>query len=98
MSDILKSLKEIVGERGVSTTPEELWFYSRDPGVLAPHLPDYVVAPKTTEQVQKVVQLANQGKDTYRTHGKWHVLDRPGDPVKRGHRHGYETDEQDTGG
>ena len=55
MSDILKSLKEIVGERSVSNTPEELWFYSRDPGVLAPHLPDYVVAPKTTEQVQKVV-------------------------------------------
>jgi glycolate oxidase len=62
MSDILKSLIEIVGERGVSNTPEELWFYSRDPGVLAPHLPDYVVAPKTTEQVQKIVQLANREK------------------------------------
>jgi len=62
MSDILKSLIEIVGERGVSNTPEELWFYSRDPGVLAPHLPDYVVAPKTTEEVQKVVQLANREK------------------------------------
>jgi FAD/FMN-containing dehydrogenase len=62
MTDILKSLREIVGERGVSNTPEELWFYSRDPGVLAPHLPDYVVAPKTTEQVQKVVLLANQEK------------------------------------
>jgi glycolate oxidase len=62
MSDILKSLIEIVGERGVSNAPEELWFYSRDPGVLAPHLPDYVVAPKTTEQVQKVVQLANKEK------------------------------------
>jgi glycolate oxidase len=62
MSDILKSLIEIVGERGVSNTPEELWFYSRDPGVLAPHRPDYVVAPKTTEQVQKIVQLANREK------------------------------------
>jgi glycolate oxidase len=62
MSDILKSLIEIVGERGVSNTPEELWFYSRDPGVLAPHRPDYVVAPKTTEEVQKVVQLANREK------------------------------------
>ncbi len=59
MSDILKSLIEILGDRGVSNSPEELWFYSRDPGVLAPHLPDYVVAPETTEQVQKVVQLAN---------------------------------------
>ncbi len=60
MSGILKSLIEILGDRGVSNSPEELWFYSRDPGVLAPHLPDYVVAPETTEQVQKVVQLANR--------------------------------------
>ena len=30
--------------------------------MLPPHLPDYVVAPKTTEQVQKVVQLANREK------------------------------------
>jgi FAD/FMN-containing dehydrogenase len=60
MSGILKSLMEILGDRGVSNSPEELWFYSRDPGVLAPHLPDYVVAPETTDQVQKVVQLANR--------------------------------------
>ncbi len=62
MSDILKSLIDIVGEKGVSNTPEELWFYSRDPGVLTPHLPDYVVAPKTTEEVQKIVLLANREK------------------------------------
>ena len=60
MSDILKSLIEIVGEKGVSNAPEELWFYSRDPGVLAPHQPDYVVAPRTTEEVQKIVQLAGR--------------------------------------
>ena len=60
MSDIRKSLVDIVGERGVSDAPEELWFYSRDPGVLAPHRPDYVVAPKTTEEVQKIVQLAGR--------------------------------------
>jgi glycolate oxidase len=54
----LKSLIDIVGEKGVSNAPEELWFYSRDPGVLAPHKPDYVVAPKTTAEVQKIVQLA----------------------------------------
>jgi FAD/FMN-containing dehydrogenase len=62
MSDVLQSLIEILGERGVSNAPEELWFYARDPGVLAPHQPDYVVVPKTTEQVQKVVQLANREK------------------------------------
>jgi glycolate oxidase len=60
MSDILNALIEIVGERGVSNTPEELWFYSRDPGVLTPHLPDYVVAPRTTDEVRKIVLLANR--------------------------------------
>jgi FAD/FMN-containing dehydrogenase len=58
----MQALIEIIGEKGVSNSPEELWFYSRDPGVLTPHLPDFVVAPKTTEQVQKVVQLANREK------------------------------------
>ena len=60
MSDILKSLIDIVGEKGVSNAPEELWFYASDPGVLAPHKPDYVVAPKTTAEVQKIVQLAGR--------------------------------------
>ncbi len=62
MGDIKQALIEIVGEKGVSNSPEELWFYSRDPGVLAPHLPDFVVAPKTTEQVQKLILLANREK------------------------------------
>lgn len=62
MEDIFASLVEIVGKNGVSKNPEELWFYARDPGVLEPHFPSYVVAPRTTEEVQKVVQLANQKK------------------------------------
>jgi FAD/FMN-containing dehydrogenase len=62
MGDIRQSLIEIVGEKGVSDSAEELWFYSRDPGVLAPHLPDFVVAPKTVEQVQQVVRMANREK------------------------------------
>jgi glycolate oxidase len=62
MNDIHQSLREIVGEGGVSNRPEELWFYSRDPGVLDPHQPDFVVAPKTTEQVQEIVRLANREK------------------------------------
>ncbi|MHB8908911.1 MAG: FAD-binding oxidoreductase [Syntrophales bacterium] len=62
MSDIMKALIGIVGERGVSNRPEELWFYSRDPGVMTPHLPDYVVAPRTTEEVRKIVLLANREK------------------------------------
>jgi glycolate oxidase len=60
MSDILKTLIEIVGPKGVSNNPEEIWYYSRDPGVLEAHKPDFVVAPKTTEQVQQIVLLANK--------------------------------------
>ncbi|MGQ9653396.1 MAG: FAD-binding oxidoreductase [Thermodesulfobacteriota bacterium] len=60
MSDILKSLRDIVGEKGVSKHPEELWFYARDPGVLQPHAPDFVVAPRTVEEVQELVRLCNR--------------------------------------
>jgi glycolate oxidase len=60
MSDILKALVEIVGEKAVSDRPEELWFYARDPGVLDPHPPEFVVAPRTVEEVQQIVQLANR--------------------------------------
>lgn len=62
MSDIYGSLVKIVGEDFVSNQQEEIDFYSRDPGVTPPHKPDYVVMPKTTEEVQEVVQLANKEK------------------------------------
>ncbi|MBU2548003.1 MAG: FAD-binding oxidoreductase [Proteobacteria bacterium] len=62
MDRILTALQEIVGERYVSNQPEELWFYSRDPGLTHPQPPDYVVVPKTPEQVQRIVQLANENK------------------------------------
>jgi glycolate oxidase len=62
MSDIYKSLVEIAGEGHVSTQTEELYFYARDPGLMPTHKPDYVVAPKTTEEVQKIVKLANKEK------------------------------------
>ena len=56
------SLAEIVGEQYVSNKPEELYIYSRDPGLMPPYKPDYVVMPKTTEEVQKIVKLANEEK------------------------------------
>ncbi len=62
MSDINRSLTEIVGEHYVSNQPEELYFYARDPGLMPPHKPDYVVVPKTVEEIQKIVRLANQNK------------------------------------
>ncbi len=62
MSDIRAALAKIVGESFVSTNPEEFYYYARDPGVNMPRKPDYVVAPRTTEQVQEIVRLANREK------------------------------------
>jgi len=62
MRDIYKSLVDIVGEGHVSNNKEELYFYARDPGLMPTHQPDYVVAPKTPEEVQQIVKLANKEK------------------------------------
>jgi glycolate oxidase len=62
MSDITQSLAEIVGESYVSDQPEEAYFYARDPGLMPTHEPDYVVVPKTVEEIQKIVRLANREK------------------------------------
>ncbi len=62
MDRILEALKEIVGERFVSNRQEELFLYSRDPGTMDPVWPNYVVMPNSTEEVQKIVMLANQEK------------------------------------
>jgi len=62
MKDILNRLAEIVGEEHVSNQPEEIFYYARDPGLMPPHNPDYVVLPRTSGQVQKIVLLAKEEK------------------------------------
>ncbi|RLB29706.1 MAG: FAD-binding oxidoreductase [Deltaproteobacteria bacterium] len=62
MSDISLSLAEIVGENYVSNEEEEAYFYARDPGLMPAHKPDYVIVPKTAEEIQKIVRLANKEK------------------------------------
>ena len=56
------SLVEIVGKDFVSDRKEERYFYGRDGGLMPPHEPDFVVLPKTTEEVQRIVKLANKEK------------------------------------
>jgi glycolate oxidase len=58
MSDVTRALAEIVGEDYVSTAPEERYFYAQDPGLQKPRSPDYVVIPRTVEEIQAIVQLA----------------------------------------
>ena len=62
MSSVYESLVEIVGGEHVSTQAEELYIYSFDLGTTEPHRPDYAVAPRTTEEIQAIVRLANREK------------------------------------
>ncbi|MHA1380107.1 MAG: FAD-binding oxidoreductase [Candidatus Helarchaeota archaeon] len=59
---LIDDLKSIVGEEWVSNRPEELIIYSKDMTENLPHKPDFVVMPNSTEQVQKIVLLANEKK------------------------------------
>jgi len=62
MNKTYKLLAEIVGEQYVSNKKEELYIYSQDPGMMEPHKPDYVVMPKTTQEIQRIVKIANDEK------------------------------------
>ncbi len=59
---VYDSLASIVGEERVSANPEELYLYSRDSGAQPPGRADYVVLPRTTEEVSEIVRLANKEK------------------------------------
>jgi glycolate oxidase len=62
MTAIYSALIEIVGEDYASDRREELFTYSKDLGTSPPQWPEYVAAPKTLEEVQKIVYLANKEK------------------------------------
>ena len=59
---VYESLKDIVGEENVSNREEELYVYSREPGALTSSRPSYVAMPKSVEEVQKIIKLANEEK------------------------------------
>jgi len=61
-NEILTNLEEIVGKDFASNKSEELYIYSQDPGASEPRPVDFVVMPKTVEEVQKIVKLANKEK------------------------------------
>jgi glycolate oxidase len=60
MDAIHKALVDIVGEDYVSSRKEELFTYSKDLGTSEPQWPDYVAAPKTTDEVSRILKLANE--------------------------------------
>ncbi len=59
---ILKDLQNIVGKEFATNSSEDLYIYSQDPGASLPRPVDFVVMPKTTQEVQKIVNLANEEK------------------------------------
>lgn len=62
MDSVYRRLIDIVDKEHVSNRPEELYIYSFDLGTTEPHHPDYAVSPRTTEQIQEIVRLANREK------------------------------------
>jgi len=57
---ITKALEGIVGKKNILTDEETLKKYSGDESWMPPRMPDWVVKVKSTEEVQKVVRLANE--------------------------------------
>jgi glycolate oxidase len=84
MNGIREALAEIVGKQYVSDNPEELFIYSQDMGTMDPMDPDYVVMPRTPEEVQAVLHLANREKVPVVPLGGGLVLSGLSRPLKRG--------------
>ncbi len=61
-TDLTTRLGKIVGSRFVSGEAEERYLYSMDPGTMPAAAPDAVVMPANTDEVQLIVQLANELK------------------------------------
>lgn len=57
-SSLLRELREIVGPDRCLTAPEDLMVYSHD--AFAEKKPDVVVLPTTTEEVSRILKLANR--------------------------------------
>jgi glycolate oxidase len=84
MEGIRDALREIVGKEHVSDNPEELFIYSQDPGTMDPMEPDFVVMPRTPEEVQAVLHLANREKMPVVPLGAGLVLSGLSRPLRRG--------------
>ena len=59
--DIIKELKDIVGDEYCRTNNAEIYVYAFDGGIHRKK-PDAVVQPQNTKQVQQIVKLANKYK------------------------------------
>lgn len=60
ITSIVESLSAVVGKENINTDIETLTQYSRDTSLMPARLPDMVIKVKKTEEVQKVLKIANQ--------------------------------------
>ena len=60
MMSTKEELVKLVGPEGFTDDPEVLKAYSTDSSLAPPGVPNYVVKPQKTEQVQHVIQFANE--------------------------------------
>lgn len=58
--NIKDRLKKIVGPENYFDTPKILEAYSKDHSIVPPGMPNYVVKVKTAEEVQQILELANE--------------------------------------
>lgn len=59
---VVEGLEKIVGGEFVSTSPADLYIYSQDMTQAEPGWPDVVALPKSVEEIQAIVKLANKEK------------------------------------
>jgi FAD/FMN-containing dehydrogenase len=59
---VRQELLDIVGAKAFFDDPKVLTEYSGDFSVVPPGMPSYVVKPKDVQEVQKIVELANENK------------------------------------
>ena len=60
--EIKEKLMKILGDAYVEDNPRVLEAYGRDHSLLSPGMPDLIVSPANAEEVQKIIQLANEEK------------------------------------
>jgi glycolate oxidase len=59
---LIDELRQIAGRNNVLTTAEDLLTYSYDATSSWNHLPELVVLPQTTQQISRIMKLANDNK------------------------------------
>ena len=82
--EIVSQLQKITGKGGVLTAKEDLNAYSYDATATWTHMPDVVVLPTTTEQISRVLKLANENKVPVTTRGAGTNVSGGSIPIKGG--------------